>query len=131
MVDPFSDVIYPWQETLFDGYPGTANVKRKLNRLLGVTECDDSIMVNDRPRNPAWVSVCIKSYYVSKSDVWGSRNFRIFDTKIVDGPWYGDVENLFFVCQSPPFGRHNLLGWTLCSKIRSDASMSWRDRICI
>ncbi|KAI5382458.1 hypothetical protein KIW84_070037, partial [Lathyrus oleraceus] len=73
-------------ETLFDGYPGTANVKRKLNRLLGVTECDDSIVVNDRPRNPAWVSVCIKSYYVSKSDVWGSRNFRIFDTKIVDGP---------------------------------------------
>ncbi|XP_058739412.1 protection of telomeres protein 1b-like [Vicia villosa] len=73
-------------ETLFDGYPGTANVKRKLNRLLGVTECDDNVVVNDRPRNPPWVSVCIKSYYVSKTDVWGSRNFRIFDTKIVDNP---------------------------------------------
>ncbi|XP_058732412.1 protection of telomeres protein 1a-like [Vicia villosa] len=73
-------------ETLFDGYPGTANVKRKLNRLLGVTECNDSFVVNDWPRNPPWVSVCIKSYYVSKTDVWGSRNFRIFDTKIVDGP---------------------------------------------
>ncbi|CAI8611750.1 unnamed protein product [Vicia faba] len=72
-------------ETLFDGYPGSLYVKRKLNRLLGVTECD-SIVVNDRPRNPPWVSVCIKSYYVIKTDVWGSRNFRIFDTKIVDSP---------------------------------------------
>ncbi|KAL5052377.1 hypothetical protein RYX36_033059 [Vicia faba] len=73
-------------ETLFDGYPGSANVKSKLNRLLGVTECDDSVVANDRPRNPPWVSVCIKSYYVLKTDVWGSRNFRIFDTKIVDSP---------------------------------------------
>ena len=56
---------------------------KKLNRLLGITECDDNIGKNDTPRNPPWVRVCLKSYYVSKTDVWGSRQFRIFDTKIV------------------------------------------------
>ncbi|XP_061354650.1 protection of telomeres protein 1b [Gastrolobium bilobum] len=64
-------------ETLFDGYPAADILTRKLNRLLGVTECDDI-------RNPPWVSICLKSYYVSKTDVWGSRHFRIFDTKIAE-----------------------------------------------
>ncbi|CAJ1936598.1 unnamed protein product [Sphenostylis stenocarpa] len=71
-------------ETLFDGYPGVEKLTRKLNRLLGVAECDAS---NDgekvTPRNPPWICVCLMSYYVCKADVWGSRNFRIFDTKIV------------------------------------------------
>jgi len=61
-------------------------MKRKLDRLLGVTECDDGIVVKDIPRNPPWVIVCIKSYYTSKTDVWGSRTFGIFDTKIVGEP---------------------------------------------
>ncbi|AET05602.1 putative protection of telomeres protein [Medicago truncatula] len=73
-------------ETLFDGYPGIANMKRKLDRLLGVTECGDGIVVKETPRNPPWVIVCIKSYYTSKTDVWGSRTFGIFDTKIVGEP---------------------------------------------
>ena len=50
---------------------------RKLNILLGVNE------VKDAPRNPPWVCVCLKSFCVSKTDVWGSRNFKIFGIKIV------------------------------------------------
>lgn len=64
-------------ETLFDGYPSIDELTRKLNRLLGVTG------IKDAPRDPPWVSVCLKSYYVSKTDVWGSRNFKIFGIKIV------------------------------------------------
>ncbi|KAK7370118.1 hypothetical protein VNO80_12174 [Phaseolus coccineus] len=70
-------------ETLFDGYPGVEKLRRKLERLLGV-ECDGSNDgVKDTPRNPPWICVCLKSYYAVKADVWGSRNFRIFDTKIM------------------------------------------------
>ncbi|TKY61073.1 Protection of telomeres protein 1b [Spatholobus suberectus] len=70
-------------EILFDGYPGIDKLTRKLNRLLGVAECDASAEVKDTSRNPPWVCVCLKSYYVSKTDAWGSRHYRIFDTKIV------------------------------------------------
>ncbi|XP_027339925.1 protection of telomeres protein 1b isoform X2 [Abrus precatorius] len=70
-------------ETLFDGYPGIYKLTMKLNRLLGVAECDDSTGVKDTPRNPPWVFICLKSYYISKTEAWGSRHFRIFDTKIV------------------------------------------------
>ncbi|KAK7251736.1 hypothetical protein RIF29_35191 [Crotalaria pallida] len=71
-------------ETLFDGYPDNENLTRKLDRLLGVTDYDDNIGAKDTPRNPPWVSLCLKSYYVSKSDLWGCRHFRIFDTRIVE-----------------------------------------------
>ncbi|OIW10135.1 hypothetical protein TanjilG_21972 [Lupinus angustifolius] len=70
-------------ETLFDGYPDIDNLTRKLNRLLGISDCDDSIGAKDAPRNPPWVPFCLKSYYIDKSDIWGCRYFRIFDTKIV------------------------------------------------
>ncbi|KAK7358122.1 hypothetical protein VNO77_00043 [Canavalia gladiata] len=73
-------------ETLFGGYPGIDDLTTKLNRLLGISECDDGTGVKDTPRNPPWVCVCLKSYYASKADVWGSRNFRIFDTRIVGDP---------------------------------------------
>ncbi|CAL0312359.1 unnamed protein product [Lupinus luteus] len=71
-------------ETLFDGYPEIDNLTRKLNRLLGISDCDDSIGAKDGPRNPPWVPFCLKSYYIDKSDIWGCRYFRIFDTKIVE-----------------------------------------------
>ncbi|KAG4398498.1 hypothetical protein GLYMA_08G054800v4 [Glycine max] len=64
-------------EVLFDGYPDIDELTRKLNILLGVNE------VKDAPRNPPWVCVCLKSFCVSKTDVWSSRTFKIFDTKIV------------------------------------------------
>jgi len=79
LANPFSCSCHhdKWQETLFDGYPSIDELTRKLNRLLGVTG------IKDAPRDPPWVSVCLKSYYVSKTDVWGSRNFKIFGIKIV------------------------------------------------
>ncbi|KAL2342336.1 hypothetical protein Fmac_003621 [Flemingia macrophylla] len=71
-------------ETLFDGYPGIDQLTWKMNRLLGVAECGDaSAGVKDMPRNPPWVSMLVSSYYVSKTDVWGTRSFRIVDTKVV------------------------------------------------
>jgi hypothetical protein len=69
-------------ETIFDSYPNIANLKKKLNRLLGVTKCE-VIVVTDTPRNLSWVSVCIKSYYTSKTNALASRIFALFDTKIV------------------------------------------------
>ncbi|XP_054821468.1 protection of telomeres protein 1b-like isoform X2 [Prosopis cineraria] len=70
-------------ETLFDGYPSNAILTQKMNSLLGVILCDDSIVPKCAFRNPPWVQVCLKSYYTSKHDIWGSRQYRIFDTKIV------------------------------------------------
>ncbi|XP_020215623.1 protection of telomeres protein 1b [Cajanus cajan] len=75
--------------TLFDGYPDIDQLKRKLNSLLGVAECDagpgvksaecgTSTGVKDAPRNPPWVCVHLMSYNVS-----GTRCFKIVDTKIV------------------------------------------------
>ncbi|XP_068471444.1 protection of telomeres protein 1b-like isoform X2 [Phaseolus vulgaris] len=70
-------------ETLFDGYPGVEQLRRKLEKLLGI-ECDGSKDgEKDTPRNPPWICVCLKSFYVQKADIWGTRNFRIFGTKIV------------------------------------------------
>ncbi|WJX54498.1 hypothetical protein P8452_40373 [Trifolium repens] len=72
-------------ETLFDGYPSIANLKKKLNRLLGMVECEGND-VSDFPRNPPWVNVCIKSYYKSKTNQRGSRIFALYDTKIFGDP---------------------------------------------
>ncbi|XAR63970.1 hypothetical protein NMG60_11024143 [Bertholletia excelsa] len=63
-------------EELFGGYPAVDVLTRKRNILLGINENDDN-------RNPPWVECCLKSYYINKSDAWGSRNYRIFATRIV------------------------------------------------
>jgi hypothetical protein len=44
-------LLYQLQETLLDGYPSIANLKKKLNRLLGMVECEGND-VSDFPRNP-------------------------------------------------------------------------------
>ncbi|XP_073225524.1 protection of telomeres protein 1b-like isoform X3 [Cicer arietinum] len=80
------DVLTHSEETLFDGYPGIENVRRKMNRLLGVTERGDGIVLKDYPRNPPWVSVCIISFYSDKTNLWRYRKFRVCDTKIVGDP---------------------------------------------
>ncbi|KAL5141843.1 Protection of telomeres protein 1b [Glycine soja] len=41
------------------------------------------IGVKGASRNLSWVHVCLKSFCVSKANVWGNRYFTIFDTKIV------------------------------------------------
>ncbi|KAK9266176.1 hypothetical protein L1049_027241 [Liquidambar formosana] len=70
-------------EKFFEGYPSVDVLTRKRNKLLGVTESDDGKEIEDAPRNPPWVQCCLKSYYLIKSDAWGSRNYRIFGTKLV------------------------------------------------
>ncbi|KAL6552468.1 hypothetical protein OROHE_007832 [Orobanche hederae] len=52
---------------------------RKRNMLLGVAD-EDKVGTVNVSRNPPWIQCCLKSYYVDKSDVWGSRNYRIFGT---------------------------------------------------
>jgi hypothetical protein len=73
------------EETLFDSYPDIANLKKKLNILLEITKCKD-IVVTDISKNPPCVSVCIKSYYPSKTNGCESRIFALFYTKIVVNP---------------------------------------------
>ncbi|XP_014505433.1 protection of telomeres protein 1b isoform X2 [Vigna radiata var. radiata] len=71
--------------TLFDGYPDVLKLIKNLNRLLGVSEGNCRIGgEKDTTRNPPWVCVCLKSYYLSEDDIWGTRNFRVFDTKILE-----------------------------------------------
>ncbi|XP_059640036.1 protection of telomeres protein 1b-like isoform X4 [Cornus florida] len=69
-------------EKFFGGYPSVDEMTRKRNILLGLTESNGDEQIKDNFRNPPWVECCIKSYYLDKSDVWGSRNFRIFATKL-------------------------------------------------
>lgn len=50
------------------------------NALLGIAGAST---VENVARNPPWIECCLKSYYVDKDDIWGSRNYRIFDTTCV------------------------------------------------
>ncbi|KAG5536081.1 hypothetical protein RHGRI_023760 [Rhododendron griersonianum] len=71
-------------EEFFDGYSAVDVLTRKMSKLLGITGSDVGTEITGIPRNPPWVQCCIKSYYLDKSDVWGSRNYRIFATKVVE-----------------------------------------------
>ncbi|KAK6925302.1 hypothetical protein RJ641_009628 [Dillenia turbinata] len=71
-------------EKFFEGYPTTDVMGRKINKLIGITEGDDGKEIVDAPRNPPWIQCCIKSYYQDKTDCWGSRNYRIFGTTLLD-----------------------------------------------
>ncbi|XP_059454142.1 protection of telomeres protein 1a-like isoform X1 [Corylus avellana] len=63
-------------EKFFDGYPSTDVLRLKMNKLLGVAVSDNA------PRTPPWAQFCLKSYYLSKNEAWGSRQYRIFGTKL-------------------------------------------------
>ncbi|KAF3774849.1 Protection of telomeres protein 1a [Nymphaea thermarum] len=68
----------------FEGCPPAHLLTAKMNKLLGLE--DKSISEGGdvaATRNPPWVQVCIKSYYLDKNDPWGSRHYRICNTKIV------------------------------------------------
>ncbi|XP_009800140.1 protection of telomeres protein 1b-like [Nicotiana tabacum] len=69
-------------EQFFDGYPSVYALTKKRNLLLGTSEGDDGSEMNDYSRNPPWIKCCLKSYHIDDSDVWGSRNFRIFATTL-------------------------------------------------
>ncbi|KAL5544938.1 hypothetical protein UlMin_008722 [Ulmus minor] len=70
-------------EKFFGGHPSVDVLTSKRNALLGITANDDK-EINGAARNPPWVQCCLKSYYLTKSDIWGSRHFRIFGTKVVE-----------------------------------------------
>ncbi|KAG2667643.1 hypothetical protein I3760_15G126100 [Carya illinoinensis] len=69
-------------EKFFGGYPSVNVLKLKLNKLLGITVSYTGKEVENALRNPPWAQFCLKSYYLSKNDVWGSRHYRIFGTKL-------------------------------------------------
>ena len=73
------------QEKFFGGYPTVDILKRKRNVLLGMAAAsdDDGKEIEDGARNPPWMQCCLKSYYLVKSDRWGTRNYRIFGTMLV------------------------------------------------
>ncbi|XP_062099090.1 protection of telomeres protein 1a-like [Humulus lupulus] len=53
------------------------------NALLGVATNDDGKQVEEDARYRPWVQCCLKSHYLDKSDIWGSRQYRIFGTRLV------------------------------------------------
>ncbi|GER32953.1 protection of telomeres 1 protein [Striga asiatica] len=58
-------------------------ITRKRNMLLGNADDGDATAMKNVSRNPPWIQCCLKSYYLDKSNIWGSRNYRIFGTTIV------------------------------------------------
>ncbi|KAJ4973200.1 hypothetical protein NE237_006374 [Protea cynaroides] len=72
--------LYAEDEKFIGGYPPMDVLKRNQNKLLGLPECGDGKIM--APQNPPWIECCIKSYYLEKRDRWGSRRFRIFDTRV-------------------------------------------------
>ncbi|GAB2231895.1 hypothetical protein Drorol1_Dr00010913 [Drosera rotundifolia] len=69
-------------EMFFNGYPLIHEMRRKQNMLLGIQENDNGDELEDAPRSPPWIELCIKSYYVDKSNPWRSRRYRIFGTRL-------------------------------------------------
>ncbi|KGN64177.1 protection of telomeres protein 1a isoform X1 [Cucumis sativus] len=64
----------------FGGYPSSDALTRKRNKLLGVPASEKN---EASTRDPPWVQCCLKSYYLNKQDVLGSRQYRIFGTRLV------------------------------------------------
>ncbi|KAI3747340.1 hypothetical protein L6452_09794 [Arctium lappa] len=63
----------------FGGYPSIDTMIKLQNALLGVEEKGA-----EKPRNPPWIQCCLKSYYVDKTNIWGSRKYRIFGTQLIN-----------------------------------------------
>ncbi|KAM7267069.1 hypothetical protein ACFE04_009235 [Oxalis oulophora] len=70
-------------EMFFGGYPPFDVLTKKWKKLLGVAVDNDCKDIIGASRNPPWVQCCIKSYYIDEKDHWGSRQFRIFSTKLL------------------------------------------------
>ncbi|KFK38126.1 hypothetical protein AALP_AA3G073400 [Arabis alpina] len=58
----------------------TDMLRKKWNRLLGITESSES----GAPKNPPWIECCILSYYTHKADPWKTRFYKIFGTRLLD-----------------------------------------------
>ncbi|KAL5699610.1 hypothetical protein ACHQM5_030489 [Ranunculus cassubicifolius] len=70
-------------EKFFGGSPSMEVLTRKRNKLMGVDVVDGMGGDLGGRRNPPWVQVCLKSYYIDENDKWGSRKYRVFDTTLV------------------------------------------------
>ncbi|XP_019165263.1 PREDICTED: protection of telomeres protein 1a-like isoform X6 [Ipomoea nil] len=76
-------------EEFFARFPSPDDVlTREWNALLGIPNTDDCSEVGDASssRHPPWIDCCLKSYYIDKNDVWGSRYYQIFSTTLVGRP---------------------------------------------
>lgn len=74
-------------EEFFTHFPSPDDVlTRKWNSLLGIPKPGDCSAVGDASRNPPWIECCLKSYYVDKKDAWGTRNYQIFMTTLLERP---------------------------------------------
>ncbi|PIA42356.1 hypothetical protein AQUCO_02000069v1 [Aquilegia coerulea] len=69
-------------EKFFNGYPPMDVLTSKRNTRLGVA-AEDEVEDLDAPRNPPWVQLCLKSYFVDENDPWSSRKYRVYDTRLV------------------------------------------------
>ncbi|XP_023519966.1 protection of telomeres protein 1a-like isoform X3 [Cucurbita pepo subsp. pepo] len=67
-------------DKFFGEDPSIDVLTRKRNKLLGVSASEKN---EASTRNPPWVQCCLKSYYLDKQDAWGSRQYRIFGTRLV------------------------------------------------
>nr|GMC78465.1 protection of telomeres protein 1B-like isoform X1 [Ipomoea batatas] len=77
-------------EEFFARFPSPDDaLTREWNALLGIPNTDDCSEVGDASRHPPWIDCCLKSYYIDKNDVWGSRYYRIFSTTLVGRPRAG------------------------------------------
>ncbi|XP_038687148.1 protection of telomeres protein 1b-like isoform X2 [Tripterygium wilfordii] len=70
-------------EEFFEGHPSVDVLTKKRNKLLGVAVNEHGQEIENAPRTPQWIQCCLKSYCLFKSDIWGSRHYRIFGTKLV------------------------------------------------
>jgi hypothetical protein len=77
-------LLNPWQVKFFGGSLTAEVIIKKMNKLLGVPEPEDSEEVAPLTRNPPWIWCILMSYYREKNDPWGSRRYRIVDTTIRD-----------------------------------------------
>ncbi|XP_066343044.1 protection of telomeres protein 1b-like [Miscanthus floridulus] len=68
----------------FGGFLTEETVKKKMNKLLGNPEPEDSEEGAPLTRNPPWIWCCLMSYYKDKNDIWGSRTYRIHATEFRD-----------------------------------------------
>ncbi|KAM7278128.1 hypothetical protein ACFE04_005262 [Oxalis oulophora] len=70
-------------EYFFGGYPALDVLTMKWKKLLGVALDDVGKEISGASRNPLWVQCCLKSYYIDENNCWGTRQFRIFGTKLL------------------------------------------------
>lgn len=83
----FSCSIQQFQELFFGGYPSISVLAAKKNKLLGVSENDDST------RNPPWIQCCVELHLANEAGALGARHYHIRFTNLVLQLYY-----LFVTC---------------------------------